>query len=317
MLVFGGYLLVWADNNGLVVGNQLFSPWSLPLYAGFLAASFLLFIWWDSRRNLSRIPFPGGLRYSLVGAALFIVGLLVEFVLREAGGRPPAGPEGVLTPSRLLLFAATLLILTGPVLSIVERRATSGSVRGGWRHGLPTLGLALGLMLAVLTLLTQSNSPHCRARGRPSRGSRPDADPDRPVPGAHRRHGEPAPDHDTGLLGGAPRCLARRCTVAYAAGTQGDFRLYTIDLGTGPDRPSDSERAGRRWSCLGARRPAAQLLVSSREHRAAGRNAPYAWPGSRAQPRRPATAGEPERPGHLVRVAGRHQFRSCMDRHPR
>ncbi len=233
MLVFGGYLLVWADNNGLVVGNQLFSPWSLPLYAGFLAASFLLFIWWDSRRNLSRIPFPGGLRYSLVGAALFIVGLLVEFVLREAGGRPPAGPEGVLTPSRLLLFAATLLILTGPVLSIVERRATSGSVRGGWRHGLPTLGLALGLMLAVLTLLTQSIHPIVVLAGAQAEGADLTQTPTDlylvPTDGTGSRRLTTTP----GSWEAHPDVSPDGRTVAYAAGTQGDFRLYTIDLGTG------------------------------------------------------------------------------------
>ncbi len=239
LLVFGGYLLVWADNNSLIVGNQIFSVWALPLYAGFLVAAYLLFIWWGSRRAGGREAFARAYRYSLIGAALFVVGLLIEFVLRAAGGRPPAGPEGVLVPSRLLLFAATLLIVTGPILSIVQRRAAkSGTGRAltisdRWRDGALTLAVGLGLVLAVLTLLTETIHPFVVLAGAtdPNAG-RVQTPTDLymiPVDGGGSRRLTTTPE----LYEVHPDVSADGRTVAYAGGQPDNFRLFTLDLASG------------------------------------------------------------------------------------
>ena len=235
LLVFGGYLLVWADNRGLVAGNQLFSPWAIPLFAGFLVAAYLLLNWWGSRRGASGsgISFLGPLRYSLYGAALFIVGLLIEFILRATGGRTPAGAEGVLAPSRLLLFAATMLLLTGPILSIVGRRAKSSSASARWREGVPTLALALGLMLAVLTLLTSTFHPVVVMAGAQAAGADEEQTPADlylvPLDGSGSRRLTTTP----GDWEEHPDVSPDGRSVAFRRGSPDSFQLYTLDLGSG------------------------------------------------------------------------------------
>ena len=261
LLVFGGYLLVWADNAGLIVGNQLFSVWSLPLYAGFLVAAYLLFVWWETRRAGGQDAFASAYRYSLIGAALFLVGLLMEFVLRAAGGRPPAGPEGVLVPSRLLLFAATLLILTGPILSIVQRRhaPTSGSDRAltfsdRWRNGSLMLAVGLGLVLAVLTLLTETIHPFVVLAGATDPNASPAQTPTDlyliPADGAGSRRLTTTPD----LYEVHPDVSADGRTVAYAGGQPDNFRLFTLDLASGQTARvtnADQGEDGPIWSSDG------------------------------------------------------------------
>ncbi len=257
VLVLGGYTLVWADNNGLITGNQLFSVWSVPLYAGFLIAAYLLFVWWGPRRGASSSRISA-YRYSVLGAALFLVGLLIEFVLRATGGRPPSGPEGVLVPSRVLLFAATLLILTGPILSIVERRGAAGepdegnATKGsGWRNGIPTLALALGLALAVLTLLTETIHPIVVLAGASDpTGSQTQTPTDLylvPVDASGSRRLTTSPD----LWEVHPDVSPDGTTIAYGAGPLGDLRIYTLALAGGQAArvtAGDQNEDGPIWS---------------------------------------------------------------------
>ena len=86
ILVVGGHVLVWADNNGLITGNELFSVWALPLYVGFgLAALRAVAVANEPARRHERAGegrlgacqrhgLPSGYEAALIGAALFIVG---------------------------------------------------------------------------------------------------------------------------------------------------------------------------------------------------------------------------------------------------
>ena len=156
LLVVGGHVLVWADDpqRDLVSGNQLFSIWALPLYLGFLPAAYLLLVWWSARRRAHGGGVPLGYRAALIGAAIFLLALSAEFAWRAVAGRPPQGPEGVLSPSRLALFVGAALMVSGPLLSIRNRLATAGLPRRVASADSSAFAVTLGLLLSLTTLLT-------------------------------------------------------------------------------------------------------------------------------------------------------------------
>lgn len=165
LLVVGGHLLVWADNEGLVSGNQLFSVWALPVYLGFLPAAYVLFLWWSGRRRGSGLPL--GYRAALIGAALFFLSLIADLAWNSVYGRP-AGPEGVLAPSRIGLFVGAALMVSGPLLSLVGRMATDGDLpRRINSIGAVAVAVALGLLLSLATLLTGFVHPFVVDAGAP------------------------------------------------------------------------------------------------------------------------------------------------------
>ncbi len=167
ILVVGGHILVWADDpaRDYVSGTQLFSVWALPLYAGFLPAAYLLFTWWRARRRGGDVPL--GYRAALFGAALFILALAAEFTARSVGNRPAPGPEGVLAPSRIALFIATSLMVSGPLLSLRRRSTATGLPRRVASLDSAAFAVSLGLLLSVTTLLTGFIHPFVVLAGAP------------------------------------------------------------------------------------------------------------------------------------------------------
>lgn len=168
ILVVGGHILVWADDpdRGLVTGNQLFSIWALPVYIGFLPAAYVLFLWWSGRRRGSGVPL--GYRAALIGAAVFLLALIAEFAWRSAGGRPMAGPEGVLAPARIGLFVGAALMLSGPLLSLWRRLTAAGDMpRRINSIDAAAFAVALGLLLSLTTLLTGFVHPFVVRAGAP------------------------------------------------------------------------------------------------------------------------------------------------------
>src|SRR5687767_10005611 len=119
IVVVGGHILVWADNNGFIAGNLLFSVWALPLYVGAGLSAYVLLLWRVGRRasgpDEERPGLPVAYELAFIGAILFFVAIVAELAWRAIGAGLPSGPEGVLSPSRIALFVATLLLLSGPL----------------------------------------------------------------------------------------------------------------------------------------------------------------------------------------------------------
>jgi TolB protein len=228
LLVVGGYLLVWADGQGLVTGNQLFSVWSLPLYAGFIAAAYLLLLFWTGRRRRSGNAPGAEYRYAVGGAVLFIVALIGEFVWRSISDRPPTGAEGVLSPTRLALFAATLLMLSGPILSVAGRlRAAAAATPTVVDGQTLLLALALGLAFSVVTLLTGFVHPFVLAAGSgPGGDANVLATPTDlylvPITGAGSRRLTTTPDVDEAH----PDISPDGTRLVFARGTADDYRIF-------------------------------------------------------------------------------------------
>jgi Tol biopolymer transport system component len=227
LLVVGGHLLVWADNEGLVSGNQLFSVWALPVYLGFLPAAYVLFLWWSGRRRGSGLPL--GYRAALIGAALFFLSLIADLAWNSVYGRP-AGPEGVLAPSRIGLFVGAALMVSGPLLSLVRRMATDGDLpRRINSIGAVAVAVALGLLLSLATLLTGFVHPFVV---------------DAAAPTDQRIAETPTDLYSVPVNGGGSQRLtvtpaeweahpdvAADGTIAYAGGALENFRVYAERLG--------------------------------------------------------------------------------------
>ncbi|MEP7360046.1 MAG: hypothetical protein ABI744_00570 [Chloroflexota bacterium] len=167
LLVVGGHVLIWADDptRNYVSGDQLFSIWALPLYAGLVPAAYLLFVWWSARRRGGDVPF--GYRAALIGAAIFILALAAEFASRSVADRPAPGPEGVLAPSRIALFIGTALMVSGPLLALCRRLAAAGVPRRVASVDGAAFAVALGLLLSITTLLTGFIHPFVVLAGAP------------------------------------------------------------------------------------------------------------------------------------------------------
>ena len=234
MLVVGGHLLVWADNEGLVSGNQLFSVWALPVYVGFLPAAYVLFLWWSGRRRGGGLPL--GYRAALIGAALFFLSLIADLAWNSVYGRP-AGPEGVLAPSRIGLFVGAALMVSGPLLSLVRRMATAGDLPRLMKSvDAAAVAVALGLLLSLATLLTGFVHPFVVDAGAPVDQRIAETPTD-----LYR-----VPVNGTGSLRltvtgewEAHPDVATDGTLAYASGALENFRVYAerlgeLDLQAGP-----------------------------------------------------------------------------------
>lgn len=237
ILVVGGHVLVWADSNGFITGNELFSLWALPLYVGFGLAAYVLLLWWIPRRAARRKSpgdgpepiLPAGYQAALVGAVLFIVGLIVEFAARAIGSDLPAGPESVLSPSRIALFGGALLLLSGPIASVAGRLRDETPGSHSNQDSL-LLSVGLGLSLAVVTLLTGFVHPFVVKAGAPAEDTGPiqtttDLYLVRLDGPSSRLTSTPA-DYEA-----KPDVSADGSRVTFARGQPDDYRVYTMSIG--------------------------------------------------------------------------------------
>ena len=156
-LVGGLYLDGWAPSHGKV-DDVFFTAWHAVLYSGAFAIILLLsatyaryliggYVW---PRLL-----PAGYGLSLVGAALFLAGGVLDMLWHQAFG-VEVSLEALLSPTHLLLASSGVLMVGGPLRAAWSRMPTSAA--RGWRAlGAPLLSATL--TLALLTFFTQYGHP--------------------------------------------------------------------------------------------------------------------------------------------------------------
>jgi hypothetical protein len=141
----GAYLDAWAHGHVPEL-ETFFSPWHGVLYSGFAAVAACL-LWKFFRPG----GLPDGYRLSLVGAAFFALGGVLDGVWHTIFG-VEVDVEALLSPSHLVLAVSSTLILTGPL-------------RAAWRRptppGLP-VAASMGFLLASFTFWTLYAHPIAR-----------------------------------------------------------------------------------------------------------------------------------------------------------
>jgi hypothetical protein len=150
--VVGLYLDGWAHIHQLP--DTFFTPWHAIIYSGVLGAALVLagtaFQAWRSGASW-REALPAGYRLSLVGAGLFLVTGVVDFVWHSLFGIE-ADLEALYSPPHLLLAAAGTLIATGPLWGAWYQRQTGQPAL--WRAI-----LSLTLVLAIFSFFTSESHP--------------------------------------------------------------------------------------------------------------------------------------------------------------
>ncbi len=155
VFVAGIYLDGWAHVNTPAL-ETFFTPWHTVLYTGFLAVAISLMtaVWLNHRQGLSwRSAIPVGYGLSVLGMFMFAIGGAGDLAWHETLGIE-ADVAALLSPPHLLLGTGVALTVSGP-LRAAWRRTGIPSL---WRTHLPML-LSLGLLLAILTFLTQYANP--------------------------------------------------------------------------------------------------------------------------------------------------------------
>jgi TolB protein len=231
ILVVGGHVLVWANIRGLTTGNELFSVWALPVYVGFVPAAYVLFVWWTSRRGGRR--FSDAYRPALMGAGIFLAGIVLEFVWRSVGGTLGDGPESVISPARILLFAGALLLVSGPALSTSRRLSAAARSTVGPDSFL--LASSIGFGFAMITLLTGFVHPVVvgAAAGGEVVGEQTATDLYFvPADGSGSRRLTTTRD----AFEAHPDVSPDGTRIAFARGVTDDFRLFTMALTGGDER---------------------------------------------------------------------------------
>ncbi len=156
-LVGGLYLDGWAHSHGKV-DDVFFTPWHAVLYSGAFAIILLLSATY-ARNLLGGYTWPhvlpAGYSLSLVGAAMFLLGGVLDMLWHEAFG-VEVNLEALLSPTHLLLATSGVLMVGGPLRAAWSR--TSSDASRGWRAlGAPLLSATL--TLALLTFFTQYGHP--------------------------------------------------------------------------------------------------------------------------------------------------------------
>lgn len=155
IFVAGIYLDGWAHITTPEL-ETFFTPWHAVLYSGFLAVAISLIsvVWLNHRQGLSwRSAIPAGYGLSLVGVLLFGIAGVGDLTWHQTLGIE-ADVEALLSPPHLLLATGVALMVSGP-LRAAWRRTGIPSL---WRTHLPML-LSIGLLLAILTFITQYANP--------------------------------------------------------------------------------------------------------------------------------------------------------------
>lgn len=296
-MVLGGYVLAWASDRGLTWrADSVFSPWAALLYAGFLPAAYLLLtVAAGSPGPTIRARAPEGYEAATVGSVLFIAGVVLSLLI--PGEDFPLA--GLVSPQTLLMFLGGMLLVSGPLVSLGRR----------WRERDPDLdrrgtglsfAVALGLLLAVLTLLTSFAHPFSldltvAARTSPATAAQTDLYL-LPLDGSGGRRLTVTPD----AYEANPAVSPDGSRVAFSRGVPATFDLYTVRLDGSDERrltqaPGDDN--GATWSPTGQaiafwgspRRPArlpASLPVRPRPLALSMRRSPDAREPASGSPRR-------------------------------
>jgi hypothetical protein len=150
--VVGLYLDGWAHIHELP--EDFFTPWHATIYTGVLGAALVLagtaLLAWCSGADW-RQALPAGYRLSLLGAGLFLITGVADFVWHSLFGIE-ADLEALYSPPHLLLAAAGALIASGPLRAAWYQRQVSQATL--WRAM-----LSLTLFLSILTFFTTESHP--------------------------------------------------------------------------------------------------------------------------------------------------------------
>lgn len=157
LLVGGLYLVSWAANHAQV-DDPFVSPWAIPIYAGFIV--FVIVLIGTFLRNRAAgysgaSALPEGYPVAVLGAALFLCGLLAGLFGQQAFGAP-VDLEVFTSPILLLIYLGTLLMVSAPLRSAWALEPESEAP--GWRSLGPAI-LSVGLTLSTLTFMTQFAHP--------------------------------------------------------------------------------------------------------------------------------------------------------------
>jgi hypothetical protein len=157
-LVGGAFLDNWAHAHVATL-ESFFTPWHAVLYSGFAAAAIVIVGRWLRERSV-----PEGYRLSLIGCGLFAVGGVLDMLWHTVFGIERS-IAALLSPSHLLLIAATGLLVTGPLRAVQPapgRRAPWVAVAGAV------------VVFCYLGVVTQFAQPYLeRVAASPSRGAIP------------------------------------------------------------------------------------------------------------------------------------------------
>jgi TolB protein len=155
-LAMGGFFSdLWAHSHGRV--ETFFTIWHLALYtASGLVFLVLAIVWARGRRSGATVreALPDGYGLSFAGAIVFMLGGVLDFLWHLAFGIE-ANVSALFSPTHILLFAAGLLMVSGP-LRAAWRRGDGPDV--AWLRRLPMV-ISIALVLSVLTAMTQFISP--------------------------------------------------------------------------------------------------------------------------------------------------------------
>lgn len=150
-IIIGAYIDSWAHHHGQT--ESFFSVWHIPLYSGFFATWFYMFLtmfWngWQWKRSL-----PQGYWPSFLGCVVFFAGGFGDMVWHSLFG-VEASIEALLSPTHLILAIGTGLIVSGPLRASFSRYGYPM----GLREWVPALSSAT-LLLSVLTFMTEYANP--------------------------------------------------------------------------------------------------------------------------------------------------------------
>jgi len=140
----------WAHNHGQV-DDSFFTPWHALLYGAMGLAGLILIA--THSHNALRMGYrwsralPHGYALSLIGFFAFGLAGLGDMLWHETFGFE-SGTEALLSPTHLVLALSGLLVITGPIRSLWQRR-----LDGSWRSFLPAL-LCFSSIAAIFTFFT-------------------------------------------------------------------------------------------------------------------------------------------------------------------
>ena len=149
VMIFGLFIDGWAHNHGQV-DDTFFTPWHALLYSAYAVAALSLIVFHFINVNKGyhwRRALPAGYMPALAGGIAFAVGGFLDMLWHESFGIE-RGIDALLSPTHLLLAAAGLLIITGPIRAFWQRDTAHD-----WRSLLPLI-ISFATVAAVLTFFT-------------------------------------------------------------------------------------------------------------------------------------------------------------------
>jgi hypothetical protein len=157
-MMFGVFLDGWAHTNIIDEIESFFTPWHAVFYSGFMATAVwigyqaLRFQPRDRTFHKERVPVGYGI--GVIGIGLFGIGGIGDMLWHKIFGIE-ADIEALVSPTHLLLFVSSLLILTTPARAAWESREPIDS---SMRSFLPVL-LSVTLTTASIAFFFMYLSP--------------------------------------------------------------------------------------------------------------------------------------------------------------